>query len=52
MKKDLLMGGLLGIIFLGVGYFLLWIRGDNTGWIFLGLAVINYLRMQQKIRKA
>ena len=44
--------GLFGLTCLIIGYYLLWIKDDNKGWIFLTLAVINYLRFQHKIRKS
>lgn len=50
-KKYFLISGLFGLFSLTLGYYLLWILENNLGWVFLALAVINYLRVQRKIRK-
>jgi|GEM_PF-5798225 len=49
-KRYLLYGGLIGAFFLFGGYYLLWVMENSLGWVFLGLAVVNYLRIQRKIR--
>lgn len=50
-RRYLLTGGLLGLFLLGYGYYLLWVVDDSAGWIFIGLAVINYLRVQRRMRQ-
>jgi hypothetical protein len=50
IRRYLLVGGLLGAFFLASGYYLLWAKGDSIGWVFLGFAVLNYLRIQRRIR--
>ncbi|MFH1721764.1 MAG: hypothetical protein ABH950_04070 [Candidatus Altiarchaeota archaeon] len=49
-RRYFLTAGLLGAFLLGYGYYLLWLKGDTRGWIFLILAVVNYLRVQRRIR--
>jgi uncharacterized membrane protein YdcZ (DUF606 family) len=49
-RRYFLIGGLLGAFFLVSGYYLLWVRGNDIGWVFLALAVVNYLRVQRRVR--
>jgi hypothetical protein len=49
-RRYFLIGGLAGAFFLGTGYYLLWVSHNDLGWVFLALAVANYLRVQRRVR--